>query len=191
MSGDLVIERANTPIQIHARVLFYFRDDWRLTFIDPRKFGRIWLLDDPQRILSKLGPEPFDSEFSTLDLHKKLNSKQRLLKPLLLDQTFLAGLGNIYTDEILNLARLHPARISRTITLNEAEQMHSAIHAILTEAIRRNGSSIDWVYRGGEFQNQFRVYQRQDHPCKTCGTKIERMVIGQRSTYYCPFCQVI
>ncbi len=191
MSGDLVIEGADAPFQKHARVLFFFRDERRLSFIDPRKFGRVWLVDDPQTILGKLGPESLDSKFSVDELYQKLLTKRRQLKQLMLDQTFIAGLGNIYTDEILNLARLHPARISSSLSWEETNRMVEAMQTILSEGILRNGSSIDWVYRGGEFQNQFRAYQRRDQPCKNCGTLIQRMVIGQRSTYYCPFCQVI
>ena len=190
MSGDLLVEKADAEIQKHARILFFFRDGWRLSFIDPRKFGRAWLVADPMEILGKLGPEPFDPEFSNSTFHQRLKSKNRQLKPLLIDQSFLAGLGNIYVDESLNLARIHPARLSSSISEEEAQQLRSAIQSVLSEGIRNNGSSIDWVYRGGEFQNHFRVYGRQGESCHECGTQIQRIVIGQRSTYYCPFCQV-
>jgi formamidopyrimidine-DNA glycosylase len=111
------------------------------------------------------------------------------LKPLLLDQKFLAGLGNIYTDEALHLARLHPLLISDRIDEVQASVLLDSIRQVLDEGIQRNGASIDWVYRGGDFQNYFRVYQRTGEPCKQCGTLIERIKLGQRSTHFCPYCQ--
>jgi formamidopyrimidine-DNA glycosylase len=118
-----------------------------------------------------------------------LGGRQRLLKPLLLDQGFLAGLGNIYTDEALHLARLHPNRIAGQLSDEEAGRLWVAIRAVLDEGIRRQGASIDWVYRGGDFQNSFRVYQRTGLPCPVCGTVIVRRVVGQRGTHFCPVCQ--
>ena len=118
-----------------------------------------------------------------------LTGRSRQLKPLLLDQTFLAGLGNIYTDEALHLAKLHPLRRSDTLSLLEAQCLLAAIRSILCEGIARNGASIDWVYRGGDFQNHFRVYGREDQPCPACGTPITRLVVGQRGTHVCIHCQ--
>ncbi len=111
------------------------------------------------------------------------------MKPLLLDQTFLAGLGNIYTDEALHRARLHPLAVSDSVNRQAAVRLHEAIRAVLEEGIRRNGASIDWVYRGGEFQNYFRVYDREGQACPVCGTRIKRLVVGQRGTHICPRCQ--
>jgi formamidopyrimidine-DNA glycosylase len=106
-----------------------------------------------------------------------------------MDQAFLAGLGNIYTDEALHLARIHPLLLSDQITLAECAQLLESIRIVLKEGIFRNGASIDWVYRGGDFQNHFRVYQRTGEPCPVCGTPIARMVVGQRGTHYCSHCQ--
>ena len=111
------------------------------------------------------------------------------LKPLLLDQTFLAGLGNIYTDEALHRAKLHPMQISDTLDFHEAEHLWESIRQVLTEGIRRSGSSIDWVYRGGDFQNYFRAYHRSGEPCPDCGVPIQRITVGQRGTHICPQCQ--
>jgi formamidopyrimidine-DNA glycosylase len=111
------------------------------------------------------------------------------LKPLLLDQHTLAGLGNIYTDEALHMARLHPLRTSDTLDEDDAQRLWQAIRAVLEEGIARNGASIDWVYRGGDFQNHFRAYQRTGQPCPVCGALIERLVVGQRGTHICPVCQ--
>jgi formamidopyrimidine-DNA glycosylase len=109
----------------------------------------------------------------------------------LLNQSFLAGLGNIYTDEALHRAKLNPLAASDSVTPQQAEALHEAIHKVLREGIRRNGASFDWVYRGGEFQNYFQVYDRAGQPCPVCGTKIERILVGQRSTHFCPRCQML
>jgi formamidopyrimidine-DNA glycosylase len=108
---------------------------------------------------------------------------------LLLDQSFLAGLGNIYTDESLNLARLHPLENSQHVTEQQAARLLDSIRQVLKEAILRNGASIDWVYRGGDFQNYFRAYDREGKPCLECGTPIQRIRVGQRATHFCPQCQ--
>jgi formamidopyrimidine-DNA glycosylase len=110
---------------------------------------------------------------------------------LLLDQTFLAGLGNIYTDEALHIAKLHPLEISDSISEKQAKALHEAIRKVLKEGILRNGASIDWIYRGGEYQHYFRVYDRAGEPCNVCGTPIQRLVVGQRGTHICPNCQTV
>ena len=190
MSGDLRVEPIQKSIlQKHDRLVIDFVNGYRLVLNDPRKFGRAWLTRDPQEILGVLGPEPLDSHLTYIQFHQKLNKKIRQLKPLLLDQTFLAGLGNIYTDEALYLAHLHPLTKSNSITEAQSKVLLDAIRAVLKEGIQRNGASIDWVYRGGDFQNHFRVYQRNGQPCPVCGTIIERIQVGQRSTHFCPTCQ--
>jgi formamidopyrimidine-DNA glycosylase len=191
MSGDLWVELNSAPIQSHYRLTFTLDKDLRLSFNDPRKFGRVWLTRDPEHVLGTLGPEPFDEHLTAQDFYSRLVSRHRQLKPLLIDQGFLAGLGNIYADEALNLAHLHPLALSDSLTLEQAENLLLSIRRILQDGIRRNGASIDWVYRGGDFQNYFRVYQRTGEPCPTCGTPIERIIVGQRGTHYCPNCQVL
>jgi len=189
MSGDLRLENNDGALQTHDRLALYFADGDRLVFNDPRKFGRAWLLADPLPVLGKLGPEPLEAGFDAARLYQRLRARHRRLKPLLLDQTFLAGLGNIYTDEALNLARLHPLRLSDDVSAEAAERLWLAIRTVLEEGIRRNGASIDWVYRGGSFQNTFRVYQRTGQPCPGCGSAVVRTLVGQRGTHYCPVCQ--
>ena len=137
------------------------------------------------------GTRTASKDFTPQWLYTALHNKHRQLKPLLLDQTFLAGLGNIYTDESLHIAKLYPLAISDSVTMKQAEALHEAIRKVLNEGIRRNGASIDWVYRGGEFQNYFRVYDREGKPCPVCGTKIQRLVVGQRGTHICPKCQSV
>jgi formamidopyrimidine-DNA glycosylase len=160
-----------------------------LVFNDTRKFGRVWLTANMDAVTGRLGPEPLKSDFTPQWLYSALHKRHRQLKPLLLDQTFLAGLGNIYTDEALHKAKLHPLTLSDSVTPKQAGKLHNAIQTILREAIRRNGASFDWVYRGGEFQHHFRVYDREGKPCPVCGTTIQKLVVGQRGTHICPNCQ--
>jgi len=189
MSGDLLVEPADTLPALHHRILIFFQNGKRLAFNDARKFGRVWLVDDPEQVTGGLGPEPLAANFTAEDLYQRLQETHRQLKPLLLDQSFLAGLGNIYVDESLNLARLHPLENSALITELQAVRLWESIRQVLTEAILRNGASIDWVYRGGDFQNYFRAYDRAGQPCIACGTPIQRIKVGQRGTHFCPNCQ--
>lgn len=190
MSGDLFLRPSAEPAQKHDRAHLLLEDGQTLVFSDPRKFGRLWLLEDPDSLEGPLGPEPLEDDFSPEKLYTALRDARRMLKPLLLDQHFLAGLGNIYTDESLHRAGLHPARPANSLSQPEAERLFHAIRASLQSGIEHNGASIDWVYRGGGFQNYFRVYQRSGQPCPVCGTLIKRIVLGQRGTHFCPVCQV-
>jgi formamidopyrimidine-DNA glycosylase len=189
MSGDLVVRKGKIKPEKHDRLLLHLSDGHHLAFNDTRKFGRVWLTDQPEEVLGKLGPEPFEKGFTPRWLFQALHSRKRSLKPLLLDQTFLAGLGNIYTDECLHLAQLHPRAASNNVTEEQAADLHKAIRAVLREGIRRNGASIDWVYRGGGYQNYFRVYDREGKPCPVCGAAIQKFTVGQRGTHICPNCQ--
>ena len=189
MSGDLLVkEGALTPAK-HDHLVLTLSDDLSLVFTDARKFGRVWLTANPDEVLGNLGPEPLDPSFTPQAFYERLHGHRRQLKPLLLDQGFIVGLGNIYTDEALHVARLHPLAQSDSVTPEQAEGLWRAVRAVLEEGIRSNGASIDWVYRGGEFQNHFRVYGRDGEPCPVCGTKIERRMVGQRGTHFCPNCQ--
>jgi len=191
MSGDLYIRNGKIKAEKHDRLILKLTGNMSLVFNDTRKFGRVWLTSNPQEILGKLGPEPLSKDFTPQWLYTSLQKRHRQLKPLLLDQTFLAGLGNIYTDEALHIAKLHPLAISDSVSQKQARALHEAIRKVLKEGIRRNGASIDWVYRGGEFQNYFRVYDRDGEPCKVCGTPIQKLVVGQRGTHICPNCQTV
>ncbi len=191
MSGDLLIKKGKIKPEKHDRLILNLLsaegDLSHLVFNDTRKFGRVWLTANAEDVLGKLGPEPLSRAFTPRWLHTALHSRHRLLKPLLLDQTFLAGIGNIYADESLHLAKLHPLAASDSVTEQQAEALHRSICQVLKEGIRRNGASFDWVYRGGEYH--FRVYDRTGKPCPVCGTSIERILVGQRSTHFCPTCQ--
>jgi formamidopyrimidine-DNA glycosylase len=190
MSGDLLVVLGGYQPAKHDRLIAKLSGDTSLIFSDPRKFGRIWLVQDTKYIFRDLGMEPLSEGFSPDWLYSALNNRRRQLKPLLLDQGFLAGLGNIYTDEALFLAKLHPLTSSDAITKKKAAGLWLAIREVLEEGIRRNGASIDWVYRGGDFQNHFRVYGRTGEPCPVCKTPVKRITVGQRGTHFCPHCQV-
>jgi len=189
MSGDLRVVGQELPPGPFERTIFHLGGGWEMRFSDARKFGKIYLVRDPEIVLGPLGPEPLDRGFTPDLLARRLSDRHRLLKPLLLDQTFVAGLGNIYADEALHRAGLHPLRRSDSLTPLEARALWKGLRAALRHGLRSNGASIDWVYRGGDFQNHFRVYQRTGEPCPVCRTPIRRIVVGQRGTHYCPSCQ--
>ena len=194
MSGDLRVEPIDAPVLPHDRLIIFLASlgslpGVRIAFNDTRKFGRVWLVRDPLEVVGEIGPEPLDESFTSQDLYQKLLKSRRQLKPLLLDQTFLAGLGNIYADEALHRSHLHPLMLSNQVSEQQALRLWEGIRQALQDGIHHNGASIDWVYRGGDFQNYFRVYQRTGQPCPVCGTPIERIVVGQRGTHFCPKCQ--
>ncbi len=189
MTGDMIVEPSGSPSRKHDRLVLELDAGLRLVFNDTRKFGRVWLVSDPESVLGSLGPEPLADEFTPRRLSELIEDRRRQLKPLLLDQGVIAGLGNIYVDEALHLAGLHPLRQANELTGDEVETLWRAIRDVLEQGIRRHGASIDWAYRGGEFQNYFQVYQRSGENCYRCGAEIQRIVVGQRGTHYCPGCQ--
>lgn len=192
MSGDmLVLTDPAVDLPLHTRMVLHFQDGSRLVFKDPRKFGRVWLVENPDTVTGLLGSEPLDPSLTPAKFHTLITRAHRLLKPLLLDQHFLAGIGNIYSDEALHMAKLHPLRKSDNLSRIESTRLLKAIRTVLAKGIEQNGASIDWVYRGGDFQNHFRVYGRTGEPCPVCGTMIEHIRVGQRSTHICPHCQPI
>lgn len=190
MSGDILLESAeSTRDTKHDRVVFHLDDGNRMAFNDTRKFGRVWLVDDPCEVTCSLGPEPLDETLTAEEFYARLHKNKRTIKPLLLDQTFIAGLGNIYTDECLFAAGIHPQSRASALDQQQAAVLLASIRQVLLEGIKRNGASIDWVYRGGDFQNHFQVYQRDGKTCYRCGAIIQRTTLGQRGTHFCPHCQ--
>jgi len=197
MSGRLHLVSADLERLSHEHVVLAFKGGSELRLHDTRKFGRVYLLRDPERILGRLGPEPFDPAFTAQLLASMLMKKNRLLKPLLLDQTFVAGLGNIYADEALWEARIHPLRVSRTISGAEAKALHRAIRVVLERGLKNLGTSLGTgkanFYsvgrRRGRNMDQLKVFRRTGLPCPRCGAPIERIIVGQRSTHVCAQCQ--
>ena len=193
MSGHLSVVPAGTPPDPYAHTVFELDDGHELRFRDPRKFGRVYLVHDPADVLAPLGPEPLPDEFTAAELAARLAGRKRVLKPLLLDQTFIAGIGNIYADEALHDARLLPTRRSDTLTADEIVALHAAIQKVLALGIAREGASISSYVKPdgekGDMQNAVMVFRRTGQSCYRCGGPIERMVLGGRSTHFCPNCQ--
>jgi formamidopyrimidine-DNA glycosylase len=191
MSGDLLLTPDLRAISKYTRIVFNLDNGYHLVFIDARKFGRVWLSSELEKILGSLGPEPLSNDYTSEIFFTDLHRYHRQIKPLLLDQSFIAGLGNIYTDEALFQAKIHPLTKSNEISRSQANQLFISIRSVLQKGIALNGASIDWVYRGGNFQNSFMVYHRKGKKCYNCGDEIKRIVVGQRGTHYCPTCQPI
>jgi len=196
MTGQLhlVPPRAAPGEHTHAIFLFAGKRE-QLRFNDTRKFGRIWLEETGAAgevpSLSRLGPEPL--EISCREFARRVQAKRRRIKPLLLDQDFLAGVGNIYADESLHRARIHPRRNSAELSRAELLRLCRALKRILKAAIRAGGTSVrsyvDSAGLRGGYQNFLRVYQRAGEPCRNCGGALVRETVGGRSTFFCPRCQ--
>jgi len=197
MTGSLRVLAGDLPADPHERVALLFADGRALCFRDTRKFGRWHLLATPQRVLERLGPEPLSADFSAEAFVRMLQRKQRMLKPLLLDQSFLAGLGNIYVDEALFAARLHPCRIASSLRPADGVRLHGAIQSVLRSGIERMGTSLgrssvnfySVAGRRGRNQDALQVFRRDGEPCPVCGKTLQRILVGQRSTHVCTQCQ--
>lgn len=195
MSGRLQIAPVAEPLDKHTHVLFDLDDGRQLRFQDTRKFGRVYLVDDPQQVTGGLGPEPLADDFTFDDFCQRLARRSGRLKSLLMNQQFLAGVGNIYADEALFVARLHPLRTADSLTPDEQARLYDAIRSVLGRAVASRGTTLDdrgYVdARGqaGAYQAQIAVYGRAGQSCFICQTPIERMVIGGRSSHFCPRCQ--
>lgn len=177
----------------HVHVVIHFASGRALCFRDVRKFGRLYLVDHAEDIVGDLGPEPLSDEFTSCSLRALLQGRRRQIKPMLLDQRVLAGLGNIYVDESLWEAGIHPLRQAHTLTDDEIMHLHTRMRNVLNQAIINRGTTLrdyrDPQNEAGENQWVLAVYARQGRPCKRCGHIIERSRVGGRGTHYCPVCQ--
>lgn len=173
----------------HVRAVWNLDDGGRLLLCDARKFGRIAYTRDLRSATGGLGVEPLSPAFTPLHLAELLRARARQLKPLLLDQSVIAGLGNIYADEALFRAHLHPTQRSDRLAPEQITVLHGAIREVLRAAIRRNGTSFDWIYPGGRMQDHLLVYGRAGEPCRRCGATIRAIRVAQRGTHVCPRCQ--
>ncbi len=195
MTGRLAIVPPGDPelATPHLRAVFALADGAFLAFNDARKFGRIWLVTDVDQVTGKLGPEPLGWTFTPEALAERLGKRRQAVKALLLDQTVVAGVGNIYADEALFLAGIHPLRPGASLTGDEIGRLHGTIRQVLAESIQQRGTMLR-DYRtpygaDGAYRNQLRVYGQPGRPCPRCGAPIERIRVTQRSTHFCPQCQ--
>ncbi len=197
MSGGLyLIEKENSvPDHTHLKLEFSKKN---LVMVDPRTFGRVLFSKagevDSNVVLSALAPDPFKGSFTAVRLRESLSGRKLPLKAALLDQrTAVSGLGNIYADECCFRAGVHPERPAGSLSATEAEKLHDSIKKVLAEAIECKGTTIrDYQWsegRSGEFESRLRVYGREGEECRTCGGRISKSRIRERSTYYCPRCQ--
>jgi formamidopyrimidine-DNA glycosylase len=195
MSGNVSVHAPQDEADRYTHLVLALDDGRRIFFHDMRKFGRARLLDAAglAALDASLGPEPLDPAFDSAALAARLAGRHAVLKPLLLDQTVLAGLGNIYVDESLWYARLHPLRRASSLDTGEVAVLYTAIREVLTRAIANKGSTLrnyrDGYGQAGTNQDYFNVYKREGKPCPRCGTPVERTVVHQRGTHFCPTCQ--
>jgi formamidopyrimidine-DNA glycosylase len=189
MSGNLRVEPAGEPMPGHVHIVFELDNGHQLRFQDTRKFGRVYLVDNPAEVTDRLGPEPLAPGFTAAKFRALFAGRRGRLKPMLLKQEFLAGVGNIYADEGCFRAGLDPRRPVQSLAPAELNRLHRGLRAALRTGIMHRGASLDAVYRGGEFQNHFRVYGRTGEPCVKCRTPVRRVILGGRSTHFCPRCQ--
>lgn len=179
----------------YCRVCFYLTDGRFLLFTDPRKFGRIelWPRALETKALAGLGPEPLSAEFTVERLMEALADRKSAIKQVLLAQEVVAGIGNIYADEALFYAAIHPLRRASSLTPCEVYLLHQGIVSVLTLGIEHGGTSFndyrDLWGEAGDNYNHVRVYHQHGKPCVRCGTPIERITVAQRSTHFCPGCQ--
>ena len=185
MTGRLFLVPQQLAEDRHTRFVLLLDQGLALRFDDPRAFGRVWLVEDPREVTEKLGPDALLIQRETfLD---RLSGMRRQLKPLLLDQSFVAGIGNIYADETLFRARLHPLKISSELNNEEMNRLYDALHGVITQAVRAKGANIDGVFEAGSFP--VAVYGRGGKPCIACGALVVKERLGQRGTHFCPVCQ--
>ena len=172
----------------HDRLQISFQDGSAFTLEDVRKFGKVCLFEDFDQFFSHIGPEPFDKELNPKKFFAMLSKRRTKLKPLLLNQGFIAGLGNIYVDESLWASKLHPNLTADKVTAEQSKELLKNIRRILKQAIAKGGTDYgDGVIEFGFFNPK--VYGRKEEPCKRCKSKVERIVVAQRGTHICPKCQ--
>ncbi|MEG4286118.1 DNA-formamidopyrimidine glycosylase [Microcoleus sp. A006_D1] len=199
MTGQLLWVNESEPVPKHTRVRLYFEGNQELRFVDQRTFGQMWYVPAETEVdstvtgLKLLGPEPFSDEFTTEYLARKLHRRARPIKTALLDQSLVAGLGNIYADETLFLSGVMPTTLCADLTAEQIDRIHSAIIQVLQKAIASGGTTFSNFLNvqgvNGNYGGVAWVYNRAGQPCRTCSTTIEKIKLAGRSTHYCPACQ--
>ena len=197
MTGKFTIKPRGIAFTKHEHVALEFNHQRLLIYHDTRKFGRWTLFDQKELFFKKLGPEPLSPSFTLQDFTQRIKKTKRQLKPLLLDQTFIAGLGNIYVDEALWESQLHPENLSSSLTLKTITKLYQAIKKVLLRGLETQGTTLGSgktnYYRldgsKGKHQDSLNVFRKTNHPCPRCQTPIIRIKVAQRSTHLCPSCQ--
>ncbi|MEK4036070.1 DNA-formamidopyrimidine glycosylase [Paenibacillus sp. FSL L8-0493] len=197
MEGRYGLFLNDDPLDKHTHVIFHFTDGTELRYTDVRQFGTMHLFQMGEDLqlppLNKLGQEPLEPSFTPERFKQIVSGKSTKIKSLLLNQEYIVGIGNIYVDESLHRAGIHPEDSAKSLTDNQLDKLHHAIVSTLAEAVNAGGSSVKSYVNGqgesGTYQQQLLIYGRKDQPCSNCGTMIEKTVVGGRGTHYCPNCQ--
>ncbi|ULO05848.1 DNA-formamidopyrimidine glycosylase [Paenibacillus sp. 19GGS1-52] len=197
MEGRYGLFQKNDPLDKHTHVIFHFTDGTELRYTDVRQFGTMHLFQPGEDLrlppLNKLGQEPLEPAFTPERFKEIVAGKSTKIKSLLLNQEYVVGIGNIYVDESLHRAGIHPEDSAKVLSGEQLDKLYEAIVTTLTEAVNAGGSSVKSYVNGqgesGSYQDQHLIYGRKDQPCVSCGTMIEKTVVGGRGTHYCPNCQ--
>ncbi len=199
MTGSLLLRRSQDEMEPYVRLILRLDDGSELRFTDPRKFGKLYIMhssgDERPLPWTHMGPEPLNGAFSAKSFAASLAGRTGLIKPLLLNQRLVVGLGNIYVDEALHLARIHPERRASSLTPAEIRRLYTAIREVLSAAIEGRGTTfnsyMDIEGRPGEYKKELRVFGRTGAACPRCGTTVVKFVVGGRGTHICPRCQKV
>ena len=193
MTGALLLNPSESGLDKYIRAIIHLDKCTNLYFRDPRKFGAMWLVKDASEVVGRLGPEPLETDFTPQVLAQRLSNRTAPIKALLCDQPFVAGVGNMYADEALFAAGIHPLRPGGSLSRDEVEHLYHAIRQVLLSAIDKKGASVDTYFRPdgarGTAHFQFKVAHRGGEPCPVCGTPIQRLPVRSRGSYFCPRCQ--
>lgn len=195
MTGRLYVTHPEnqSPDDRWVRLRLRLDNEQDLCFSDARRFGRVYLAQTMAEVAPKLGPEPLEATFTPAALGERLNGRSKVIKALLLDQSFIAGVGNIYADEALHRAGIHPQRNADSLDESEINRLYDTIRTVLNAGIEYQGASINWYRKPdgskGESQDHFYVYDREGERCLTCGQTIVKTRVAQRGTHFCPQCQ--
>ncbi|MTD38670.1 DNA-formamidopyrimidine glycosylase [Erwinia sp. CPCC 100877] len=199
MEGKYEVHETNDERTKHTHVIFTFTDGTQLRYLDVRKFGRMVLVEKDQgqnyKGILALGPEPTPADFKLADFRLGLKKHHKAIKPLLLDQKLVTGLGNIYVDEALWEAKIHPEQPADSLKNKEVETLYYAIIDVLARAVEAGGTTIrsylNALGEAGKFQIMLNVYGQTNQPCPRCGTPITKIKVAQRGTHFCPVCQTL
>ena len=197
MSGNVLYRTPADPPDDYVRATFALDDGHELRWTDLRKFGTFWLVEDATMVMEDLGPEPLDAEFTPEVLRERAGKRAAPIKAVILDQTVLAGMGNLYTDEALHYAKIHPLRPAKRLKRDDWVRLHAGILRALRMGIDARGSSLGSTLRDhinvdgapGQNQETVQAYGREGEPCFVCGTAMRRIKVGGRSSVFCPRCQ--